>query len=76
MRGAHHALDSQALLFLDRRLHAAELHEILGLDDPQHFDLAIGLGGAAGGEAQRNARFRAVVDDDQVGAFGCRPPSM
>ena len=29
----------------------------------------LGLGGAAGGEAQRDARFRAVVDDDQIGAF-------
>ena len=72
-RGADHAFDAQALLFLDRRLDAAELDEVLRLDDPQHFDPAVGLGGAAGGEAQRDARFRAVVDDDQIGAFWLGP---
>ena len=68
-RRADHALDAQALLFLDRRLDPAPLDEILRLDDRQHLDPAVGLGGAAGGEAQRDARLRAVVDDDQIGAL-------
>ena len=62
------------LFFLDRRLDAAPLDEILRLDDRQHFDPAIGFGGAARGEAQRNARLVAVVDHDQIGAFRCRAP--
>ena len=70
---ADHALDAQALLFLDRRLDAAELDEVLRLDDAEHFDPAAGLGRAARGEAQRDARFRAVVDHDQIGAFGLVP---
>ena len=73
-RRADHAFDAQPLLFLDRRLDAAELHEVLRLDDPEHFDPAVGLGRAPGGEAQRHARFGAVVDDDQIGAFGFVPP--
>ena len=72
--GADHAFDAQALFFLDRRLYAAELHEVLGLDDPEHFDPAVGLGCTPRRKAQRNARFGAVVDDDQVGAFGFAPP--
>ena len=35
----------------------------------QHLDPAVGLGRAAGGEAQRDARLGAVVDHDQIGAF-------
>src|SRR5262245_16535285 len=35
-RGTDHALDPEALLFLDRRLHGTELHEVLRFDDPQH----------------------------------------
>ena len=73
-RGADDALDAQALLFLDRRLDAAPLDEILRLDDRQHLDPAVGLGGAAGGEAQRDARFGAVVDHDQIGALRSRSP--
>ena len=44
------------------------MDEILRLDDRQHLDRAVGLGGAARGEAQRDARFRAVVDHHQIGA--------
>ncbi len=68
-RRADDALDPQALLLLDRRLDAAELHEILRLDDSQHLDPAVGLGRAAGGKAQRDARLFAVVDHDQISAF-------
>ena len=68
------AFDAQALFFLDRRLDAAPLDEILRLDDRQHVDRAIGLGRAAGGEAQRHARLRAVVDHDQISArHPCSP---
>ena len=73
-RGADDAFDAQALLFLERRLDAAPLDEILRLDHRQHLDPAVGLGGAAGGEAQRDARLRAVVDDDQIGANLCSLP--
>ena len=73
-RGADHALDAQALLLLDRRLDSAELHEVLRLDHAQHLDPAVGLGGAARREAQRDARLGAVVDDDQIGAFVRRVP--
>ena len=66
---ADDSLDAQPLLFLDRRLDAAPLDEVLRLDDRQHLDRAVGLGGAARGEAQRDARLRAVVDHDQIGAF-------
>ena len=72
--GADDPFDAQALLFLERRLDAAPLNEILRLDDRQHFDVAVGLGGAAGGEAERDARLGAVVDDDQIGAFGLAFP--
>ena len=67
-RRADDAFDAQALLFLERRLDAGELDEILGLDHRQHLDPAIGLGGTASSETQGDARFRAVVDDDQIGA--------
>ena len=73
-RGADHALDAQPLLFLDRGLDSTELDEILRLDDSEHFDPAVGLGGTAGGETQRDARLRAVVDHDQIGAFARLPP--
>ena len=68
-RGADHAFDAQPLLLLDRRLDSAELHEVLRLDHAQHLDPAARLGGAARGEAQRDARFGAVVDHHQIGAF-------
>src|SRR6185295_11532895 len=68
-RGADHALDAQPLLLLDRVLDSAELDEVLRLDDPQHLDPAVGLGRAAGGEAQRDRGFGAVVDHHQIGAF-------
>ena len=68
-RRADHALDPQPLLFLYRRLDAPELHEVLRLDDPEHLDAAARLARATRGEAQRDAGFRAVVDDDQVGAL-------
>ncbi len=55
-------------------LDAAELHEILRLDDPQHLDPAVGLGGAARGEAQRDPRLGAVVDHHQIGAFRLAVP--
>ena len=63
------ALDPKLLLFLDGRLHAAPLDEILRLDDCEDFDIAIGLDGAPRREAQCNARFGTVVDHDQIGAF-------
>src|SRR3954466_12502663 len=66
--GTDHAFDPEALLFLDRSLHPAKLYEVLRLDDSKHLDFAARLGGPAGSEAERDARFRAVVDDDQVGA--------
>ena len=61
--------DAQGLLFLDRRLDAALLDEILRLDDCQHFDRALGLGSAPRGEAECDARLIAVVDHDQIRPF-------
>ena len=52
------AFDPQALLFLDRRLDATPLDEVLRLDHREDIDLAAGLGGPARGEAQRDARLR------------------
>src|SRR4029079_1958538 len=68
-RGADDSFDTKALLFLDRRLDSAKLHEVLRLDDPQRFDAPVRLGGAARGEAQSYGGFDAVVDHDQVGAL-------
>ena len=68
-RRADHPLDPQALLFLDRGLHAAELNEILRLDDPKDLDSSARLRRSPRGETERHARFRAVVDDDEVDAF-------
>jgi len=65
---ADDSLDPQFLLFLDRRLDAAPLDEILRLDHGQYVDLATGLGGTARGEAQRDARFGTVIDHDQIGS--------
>src|SRR6185295_18945122 len=72
-RGADHAFDPKALLFLDGRLDSAELHEVLRFDDSQYLDPAVGLGRAARREAQRNRGFGAVVDHDQVGPFEIVP---
>ena len=66
---ADDAFDAQALLFLDRRLDPAPLDEILRLDDRQHLDRPAGLDRPPRREAQRDARLRAVVDHDQIGAF-------
>jgi len=53
---ADHAFNPQPLLFFDRIFGRHQnCHEILRLGDPEHFDPAIGLGRAAGGEAQRDA---------------------
>ena len=71
---AHHALDAEPLLLLDRRLDSAELHEVLRLDNSEHLHAAVRLGRAARGEAQRDPRFLAVVDDDEIRAFGGRLP--
>src|SRR5688500_825689 len=64
---ADDAFDAQALLFLEGFLDSAPLEEILRLDHCQHFDPAFGFGGAASGEAKRDARLGAVVDNDQIG---------
>ena len=73
-RGADDALDAQPLLLLDRRLDSAELDEVLRLDDSEHLDPAAGLRRAPRREAERDARFLAVVDHDEIGAFELRPP--
>ena len=72
-RRADDAFDPQPLLFFDRRLHSAELDEVLRFDDSEHLDAAVGFGCAAGGEAQCNARLGAVVDHDEIGAFDLVP---
>ena len=71
--GADHAFEAESLFFLDRGLDAAELHEVLRLDDSEHFDAAVGLRGATCREAQCDARFRTVVDHDEIRAFGFGP---
>jgi hypothetical protein len=63
-RRADHALDPQALLFLNRRLNPAELNEVLRLDDPKNLDPATRLRRPSRSETERHARFRAVVDND------------
>ena len=68
-RRADDALDAQPLLLLERGLDPAELDEVLRLDDSENLDSAVGLGRPAGREAKRDARFRAVVDHDQICAF-------
>ena len=73
-RGADHALDPHPLLLLDRLLDPAELNEILRLDDSEHLDSASFLRCPPRREAKCDARFGAVVDDDQIGAFGLRFP--
>ena len=75
-RGADHALDAQLLFLGHRLLDATELHEILRLDDSQYLDPAVGLGGAARGEAQRDPRLGAVVDHHQIGAFRLAVPHV
>ena len=72
--GADDAFDSMLLLVLDGRLDPAPLDEILRRGGRQHFDIAVGLGGPTGSEAERNARFGAVVDDNQIGAHALVPP--
>ena len=71
--GADHTFDAEALLFLDRGLNTAELNEILRFDNAEHFNAAIGLCCPARGEAQRDARFRAIIDHDQVNALRLIP---
>ncbi len=69
-RAAHDSLDAEGLFFLDGSLNTAPLDEILRLDDRQHLDQAVRLDRPTRCEPQRHARFGAIVDHDEIGAFG------
>ncbi len=65
-RGEH--FGPVARFLLDRRLHAAESHEILRRDEGEDVDGAVGLGRTARGETEGDARFVGLVHDHQVDA--------
>ena len=67
--GTDDPFDPQPLFFFHRRLDSAELNEVLRLDDAEHLDPPFGLARPAGGKAQCDARFGAVVDHHQIGAL-------
>lgn len=75
-RAANDFLDAQALLFLERCLDAAPLNEVLRFDDCQHLDVSVGLDRSPSRELKGDARFRAVVDHDQIGPFGLAFPHV
>ena len=72
-RRGNDPFDPQPLLFFNRGLDTAPLNEVLRLDHGQYVEIALGLGCTARGKAQRDPRFRAVVDHDQVSASHDRP---